>query len=331
MLLLLFKLKRAFLRRFLALKERVRKQSSERIYANLGVTEHAKKAKIFDCIRFLNEYELLEMRFEILWDYVDFFVITESSLTHSGIPKKLNFQENRARFSKYQDKILYNKIESVPTDFSKLMNFRPYGLNYSDWNPNSKQPFILDPISYHREAYERDCMIFGILKNYSSIELDDIIMISDLDEIPNPRILENTSWVNPDKFYICEQNAYWYKLNLLYEKGWKGTRLYRFRYLEGGKKGVHKVHSDYTSCEYIENGGWHFSWMTDEISFVEKLAAQPEIWFNTEERRMASKEIVEKRQDPFGRHLELRKVEVDETYPEFIRNNLPRYSWLIQP
>ena len=100
-----FKLKRLIIRKLKSLKTKFWKRKGfKKIYVNTTNGQFSKSAQIFDCIRFLNEYDILELRLETLWDYVDYFVITESSLTHSGKRKELNFHNNRGRFKKYLSK-----------------------------------------------------------------------------------------------------------------------------------------------------------------------------------------------------------------------------------
>lgn len=302
----------------------------------LNVKEHYNKSlpsktKIVDVFRFFNEFRILQLRLEVLWDIVDYFVITESPLTHSGKPKQMNFYENRYNFRKYQSKIIYNPLPSIPEDFSHLVCKRSYRLNFGDIDPNSKKRYIQNPISYQREAYERDIQILGLEKLEHSLDRDSVILVSDLDEIPNPEILVNTSWIDHTKTYVCEQKAYLYKLNLLYYDEWLGTNIFRMSHLQDSKKGLHQIHADAKKGTRVAAAGWHFSWMGDDKHFREKLAAQPESeHFDTEERRQMSREIISNRLDPFGRPLQLKKVPLDNTFPFYLSANINQFEDLIE-
>lgn len=288
------------------------------------------KPLIIDHVRFLNEFELLEMRFEILWDLVSYFIITESELTHSGKKKPLNFFENRHNFRKYESKIIYNPLKSIPETFLHLIGKQDNRLDFGDVDPNSRLPYFRNPIPYQREAYERDLQILGLETLFANLSEDTVILISDLDEIPNPKILKNTSWIERDKAYVCQQRAYLYKFNLLYHSEWLGTNIFRVSYLKKSKKGFHQIHAEAKSSARVLEGGWHFSWLGDEERFKEKLSAQPESdFFDTPERQIKSKEIIERRLDPFGRDLKLQLVPLDETFPSFLLANIERYRQFI--
>ena len=136
--------------------------------------------KIFDVFLLNNEIDLLEMRMNILEDYVDYFVITEGDKTFSGLPKKSYYLENIDRFEKWKNKIVHNLI-SIP-DFS---------------------------ITWDREIFSRNSAM-----SLSIFEDDDIILTSDLDEIPNPNILlDIKNLIDDDKHYTFKQKCYTYYLN----------------------------------------------------------------------------------------------------------------------
>lgn len=115
-------------------------------------------AKVYDCFTFFNELELLKVRLEELNDHVDYFVLVEAVETHRGDPKPLYFQENRHLFEKYLPRI----IHIIVTE--RL-------------SPNQE-----DPVKgfWNREHLQREYIAKG-LKNCEHL---DIILISDLDEIP---------------------------------------------------------------------------------------------------------------------------------------------------
>jgi len=76
--------------------------------------------KIYDCFCFFNELDLLELRFNILDPYVDYFVLSEASVTHTGQPKPYYYEENKKRFAKWEHKIIHLKITDTPDNFTDL-------------------------------------------------------------------------------------------------------------------------------------------------------------------------------------------------------------------
>lgn len=147
------------------------------------------KKKLYDCFIFNNETDLLEIRLNILDDYVDYFVIIESSETFTGLKKKLFF--NIENYPKFKDKIIYGVINKFPKNGTAWQN----------------------------EDYQRN-YISKLLENANS---EDFIMISDLDEIPN---LKNINLLDYDeKLIVFEQRLFLYKLNYGEAKpSWHGTR-----------------------------------------------------------------------------------------------------------
>ena len=118
--------------------------------------------KIFDCFTFFNELELLELRLKILSPYVDYFVLVESNITFRGDEKPFYFNPNDSIFQSYIHKIIYLKYENNPQ--------------------------ITKPNDYSLEIQQRNYITKG-LKHFNTCQENDIIIISDLDEIPNPDIL----------------------------------------------------------------------------------------------------------------------------------------------
>ena len=125
--------------------------------------------KIFDCFMFFDEEMLLDLRLNIMDRYVDKFVITEATYMHSGNPKKLIFDINK--FSKFKDKIIYNVVDDLPPDIEVI--------NKNDNNDIKGSKLINN--SLKRETYQREMGGFSL----EIAEDEDIILINDIDEIPN--------------------------------------------------------------------------------------------------------------------------------------------------
>ena len=155
------------------------------------------KSKVYDCFMFNDEIDLLNIRLNILNQYVDYFVIIESAETHSGIKKKLTFDIEK--FPEFRNKIIYGVIKKFPK-------------NYSAWE---------------KENYQRNY----ISQYINKADDDDFIIISDLDEIPN---LENINLeIFNEKIIIFQQRLFFYKLNFgELNPSWHGTRCSKKKYLK---------------------------------------------------------------------------------------------------
>lgn len=282
--------------------------------------------RVFDSFIFFNELDLLEMRLNILNDVVDYFVLTESPWTVSGNPKPLYYEENKSRFAKWNHKIIHNITEEIPNDFSHMLERSKFHIAYKDIDPYGT-PFINLPIRFQRAVYNRNASCFGIEK--AGPEDGDLILTSDADEIINPLVLEDTSWFNPDNHYVTLCNAYYFKLNFLYQDDWMGTRLCTWKYLKGTTIDEHR--GNHVNAYRIKNGGWHFSFLGDAENYKLKLASYEHTENNTPHNIASAEERIEKGIDPFGRNIGIKTVPIDESYPEYIRNNQDKYTNLIKP
>ena len=149
------------------------------------------KNKIIDCVTFFDNNFMFELRYNVLSEYVDQFVICESKYDHKGNSKKKNFIWKNYYDSK---KIKYYLLE------------KPFPKNTSRWE---------------NQAIQRDY----ILKCLKFVNPDDYVFFSDPDEIINPELLNDFS-LNK-KYGIFMQQCFNYKFNLFnrYESPWEGTRV----------------------------------------------------------------------------------------------------------
>ena len=169
--------------------------------------------KIYDCFMFFDEEMLLDLRLNIMNKYVDKFIITEATYMHSGKSKKLIFDINK--FSKFKDKIIYSVIDKQPDDIEIL----------NDQDSDEVRGKKLIHNSIKRENYQRE-MAIKSLKNANE---EDVILINDIDEIPN---LEEVNFNNiSNKLIIFKQKTFCYKFNLEYENLiWHGSKACRKKY-----------------------------------------------------------------------------------------------------
>ena len=281
--------------------------------------------KVFDSFIFFNELELLEMRLNILNDVVDYFVLTESPFTVSGNEKPLYYLENKDRFSKWNDKIVHYVTEEIPNDFGHMLDKTKYHVAYSDVDPYGTK-FIDLPIRFQRALYNRNNSAFGIEKAGATDE--DLIITSDADEIINPYVLEDLSWFDSNNNYLAVCNAYYYKLNFLYQDDWMGSRLCTWKHLKNTT--IDQLRQDHSNAYKIENAGWHFSFLGNAENFKLKLASYEHTENNTVEVLSNAEEKVENGLDPLNRGMTYRAVPIDDTYPEYIQNNQEKYSEFIK-
>jgi len=210
--------------------------------------------KIFDCTNYFNEDVIYGLRLEILDKYVDKFIVAESLYSHSGQRKKLNFDINK--YPKFKSKIHYIVVENEPQDLIKLD-----GLPY-DHAQGMKRMNSLKRI---RQQY--DVLREGI----KDAQNDDLIILSDCDEIPN---LENLNKVNSKQIIIFKQLLFYYKFDLYHNAmTWYGSKgclkkdLLTFNWLRNIKNKTYNFwridtffsKNKYMNVKIIENGGWHFT------------------------------------------------------------------------
>ena len=224
--------------------------------------------KVFDCTAYFDEELMMDIRFNILNNHVSKFIVVESRYSHSGKKKKLNF--NLKRFSEFKHKILYLVIEDEPKNLLEIKN-------------NDSDSAIKRLNSIKRLEQARNYMMEG-LKDASE---DDIVLLSDSDEIPNLDVCDVKNIGND--IYIFEQKMFNYKFNLYYDLiPWFGTRACKIKNLKSFawlkdlkiKKypywRIDVLFSDLKSnkVKIIKNAGWHFNNLLTEEKLYNKLINQ---------------------------------------------------------
>jgi hypothetical protein len=208
--------------------------------------EAAPKPKIYDCFLFFNEFELLKIRLTEMAPYVDKFVLVEAKETFRGDPKPLYYAENQEFFKEWQDKIIHVVIEDRVA---------------------VKKPM-------HRERFQRN-QIFRGLKD---CKRNDIILISDVDEIVRRSDLSKITAPlisGKAKTVLCYQKMYTCFLNR-YQSMWPGTTALTFRALQKQYKSSPTLVRRKRTKDHpylVENVGWHFSYMGGIEQMLKKLAA----------------------------------------------------------
>lgn len=219
---------------------------------------------IYDCFTFYNEVELLELRLKLLYNIVDFFVIVEADKTHRGEDKEFNFLRNKKKFAKYNKKIKYIQVYDSPRCSGN-----------GDWSI---------------ENFQRNC----IMRALNECDPEDIIIISDVDEIPNPSVLKNIflqevfllkksrikntirqilrycttkpTWLIKKHFFsdminktgiACEQKLFYYYINCQSEMRWYGSVIVKYKLLTTPQD----IRNARELIPYMKNAGWHFSYL----------------------------------------------------------------------
>ena len=294
--------------------------------------------KIYDCFMFFDEEMLLDLRLNIMNKHVDRFVITESIYMHSGKPKKLIFDINK--FSKFRDKIIYNVVDDQPPDIEVI--------NKNDNNDIKGSKLINN--SLKRENYQREMA----KKSLNEAKDEDIILINDIDEIPN---LDGINFNNiNNKIIIFKQKIFYYKFNLLYKNFiWHGTKACKknkfispqwLRNVRHKKYPIWRLDTifskkKYNNICYVEDGGWHFTNIKSpkdlEKKFLNFLHHQDYeasgLNLKAIEEMMENKKIlydlgVDQRDYKWSGKKILNKVSLSEM-PEYLSTNYKKYTnWL---
>ena len=222
--------------------------------------------KIYDTCIYYDEDILLDLRFNILDRYIDKFIVVESLFTHSGEKKRQNFKIKN--FSKFEHKIEYILLKENPKNIYEIKEDDKKKLSKTIDNANS------------REIYQRN----AIAKGLNQIHENDWIIISDVDEIPNLENL-NLNKVN-NKIILFNQIFCCYKFNLFSKTiNWYGSRMIKKKHLKSPqwlrdikskKYSIFRAdilfsNRKYRDIFFVENGGWHFSYLKDAKGVEEKL------------------------------------------------------------
>ena len=293
---------------------------------------------IYDCFQYFDEDLLLDIRLNILDQYVKKFVITEATYTHNGAKKKLNFNIND--FPKFKDKIKYIIIDEPPSNLLELKD--------EDTEEIRGEKLILNGMA--RDYFQRENLITG-LKNANE---NDFILISDLDEIPNLE-QSNLSKIK-HKIIVFEQKMFYYKLNLLYSGTlWHGTKACKKKYLispqwlrniKAKKYPFWRVDllfskKKYSDLFFIKNGGWHFTYLKTPEDLKKKLTnfahhyefEKSGLQINDIKNFMSEKRVIydhniDQRGYKWSGKSKLIKVP-DNHLPDYILSNIDKYTkWL---
>lgn len=208
---------------------------------------------IIDTFMFFNEFDILEGRLEYLYNDVDYFVLVESNMTHSGEQKPLHYLKNMSRYKKYLDKILYFPFITSKDQY----NFDRVPTHDRDYEAGT----------WHAENAQRN-HIGEALKLFDAA---DIVMISDVDEIPHRGCIDiskdylSRGW----EVLAIQQDHYCYNFNQKLSYPWHGTVVTTNSYVRAHN--AQHMRNIKHSIPFITNGGWHLTYWGTAEAIQEKI------------------------------------------------------------
>lgn len=288
---------------------------------------------VYDCFPFFNELDILKMHLSIMDPLVDRFVIEEARYTFSGQEKELCFEANKGMFEPWLDKIDY---------------------------------IVVDECEESLETHERDKFQKNHLINaLGNLKDEDIIILGDVDEIPNPKVInELLGKFDKEKVYHLAQRMFYCYLNMEEISGkllsvtgefapgrrtpvsglgvehpmWLGTKVFaKCNIPESGIIDIRDVSPEDPRSVRVPNGGWHFGYMgslheTDVAKRIgTKVVAAAHQEYNDEDILKEAKDRLLLGEDIFGRDATFIRVELDDSFPDFLVENKEEYDFLIMP
>jgi beta-1,4-mannosyl-glycoprotein beta-1,4-N-acetylglucosaminyltransferase len=278
-----------------------------------------------DVFPFFNELDLLEIRLHELDSFVDFFLITECTVTHSGNVKPLFFAENASRFKKFRSKIIHQVVDDVPEGIK--------GFEIDWFQRDAAKPLLND-----------------------MLDKDSILIYGDVDEIPNVNAL---TWamqqLSPKNSIGClAQDLFYYYVNLQEVSGkllsnigefpgvrnpkWLGTTISQWSFSSSMKLSEMRGPMIKDNGFRVENGGWHFSYVggsKDSDAFARakvKLEATAHQELNTPLNRLLLRARVGAGRDMYRRrHAKFVQTETSYLLPDYLQANASRFEYLFLP
>lgn len=276
---------------------------------------------IYDCFQFFNELDILKIRLHVLSPVVDRFVISEATETFSGLKKPLYYEENKAMFAEFEDKIIHVVVDDTPQGGT-----------------------------HERDTFQKNAVTRGL----AGCTDDDIVIFSDLDEIPNPdKIREILKNFQEDKIYHFAQRLFYCYLNMeevsgsllsyagefegVARKKWIGTKMLSYKLL----REQHLLLGELRFPERkeigirVEDGGWHFGYMGGHGEkdirkrVQEKVVSAAHQEYNSKHVLSNVTDQIKDGKDIFGRNAQFVRCEIDESFPAYIREHQKELDFLI--
>lgn len=276
---------------------------------------------LYDCFQFFNELDILKLRLHVMDPIVDRFVISEATETFSGIKKPLYYEENKHLFREFEHKIIHVVVENTPTGGT-----------------------------HERDTFQKNAVGRGLV----NCKDEDIIIFSDLDEIPDPnKVMEILTHFEEDKVYHFAQRLFYCYLNMEEVSGnllsyagdfpdverpqWIGTKMCSYKLLreQQFQLGDLRFPERKEIGIRVSDGGWHFGYMGGSGEkdarkrVAEKVRSAAHQEYNSRAVLSQVDDKIKDGEDIFGRDAAFVQVPIDAGFPQYLRTHQKEYQHLI--
>ena len=282
---------------------------------------------VYDCFQFFNEFDILKLRLHVMNPVVDKFVISEATETFSGFKKPLYFEENRHLFKEFEDKIIHVTVTDT-----------------------------FEGNTHDRDTFQKN----AVAKGLAGCRDDDVIIFSDLDEIPNPeKVREISALIGSnendaqEKIFHLAQRLFYCYLNMeevsgnllaccgefegITDKKWLGSKMFSYKLAKGQQLGELRWAKVNELGVRVDDGGWHFGYMGGKGEkdvrkrVAEKVHSAAHQEYNNRNVLSEVADRIMDGEDIFGRSAKFVQVPLDDTFPEYLRSHKEEYAHLIKP
>ena len=241
--------------------------------------------RVIDCFLFHKELDILELRIEYLYDYVDKFIILESHQEFTGKPKPFYLEaELNERFKKFKNKIIYFKNEIFLNSYNDLIQYNNDRIisEITKLIENQKH-FNKDILRYLIDTFQREMLRYPICQNCST---NDKIMISDVDEIPSRQFIQDLKFLNENQILIQKHHEFKFFIDNYSHSNWVGGTIacslknllnYSFNQLRQDAK-KKRIKNSKISKSY----GYHLTFFGGVKSISDKISSYAHQEFNLE-------------------------------------------------
>lgn len=271
--------------------------------------------KIYDCFSFYNEFDLLEIRLQELYDQVDYFVISEANTTHSGMPKNFELLDNRERYKPWADKIIHIRVEDMPG--------------------------VINGNCWHNERHQRNCLVRGL----GQCTADDIIIMGDVDEIVRASSVAAVKQDHQHNFWAFRMPMFNYRFNYM----WVEPLIYQIQAVAATAQrmssfssfsdiregyGTHVlanrpvVYDDGADLT-LQHAGWHFSSLGNSEFVANKLRsfAHNELAYQADTINVDK--LIADNKSSLRPDARFEAVILDDYFPKSLIDNKEKYQHLI--
>lgn len=281
---------------------------------------------VYDCFQFFNELDMLKIRLHVMAPVVDKFVISEATETFSGMKKPLYYAENKELFAEFADKIIHVVVDDTPEGYT-----------------------------HDRDTFQKNAVGRGL----TDCTDEDIIIFSDLDEIPNPQKVEEILAAirankngEQDKVFHMAQRLFYCYLNMeevsgnllaycgefegVERKKWLGSKICSYKVAKTMPLGELRWPKCKENGVRVDDGGWHFGYMGGSKEkdvkkrVAEKVRSAAHQEYNSKSVLAEVDDKIRDGEDIFGRDAKFVQVPIDDSFPEYLQKHKGEYAHLIK-